>query len=246
MDTIVEKQGNSCWMLLVPKDTVFVDDQKFYVFVDDFRQPPGAWTKDQLDVERALNEVIPMPWVWVKTLYWLIKIAGEMDVHSEYGLLVRYCPIPMSNLGDIPSFCQDGITKYALNIWITNKPYPNRTWIGWGRWKKKSGAGADVLTLWCSTSQKQRDSTRCCSQGQDDSFGYDFFAKLPLHSMDGCCSRGLAKMGVHAPFTTLCFPFQPPDCHNRKWSCQNGRLKKMDGRSNLGIYWNIVKCLFRP
>lgn len=25
---------------------------------------------------------------------------------------------------------QDGITKYALNIWITNKPYPNRTWIG--------------------------------------------------------------------------------------------------------------------
>ena len=56
-----------------------------------------------------------------------------MDVHSEYGLLVRYCPIPMSNLGDIPSFCQDGITKYALNIWITNKPYPNRTWIGWGR-----------------------------------------------------------------------------------------------------------------
>ena len=28
---------------------------------------------------------------------------------------------------------QDGITKYALNIWLTNKPYPNRTWIGWGR-----------------------------------------------------------------------------------------------------------------
>jgi len=26
---------------------------------------------------------------------------------------------------------QDGVTKYALNIWITNKPYPNRTWIGW-------------------------------------------------------------------------------------------------------------------
>ena len=42
MDTIVEKQGNSCWMLLVPKDTVFVDDQKFYVFGDDFGQPPGA------------------------------------------------------------------------------------------------------------------------------------------------------------------------------------------------------------
>lgn len=42
----------------------------------------------------------------------------------------------------------------------------------------------------------------------------------------GCCSRGLAKMGWHAPFTTLCFPFQPPDCHNRKWSCQNGRPKK--------------------
>lgn len=112
--------------------------------------------------------------------------------------------------------------------------------------KKKSGAGVDFLTLWCSTSQKQRDSTQCCSQGQDDSFGYDSFAKLPLHSMDGCCSRGLAKMGVHAPFTTLCFPFQPPDCHNRKWSCQNGRPKKMDGRSNLGIHWNIVKCLFRP
>ena len=36
------KQGNSCWMLLVPKDTVFVDDQKFYVFGDDFGQPPGA------------------------------------------------------------------------------------------------------------------------------------------------------------------------------------------------------------
>ncbi|CAK9041059.1 2-oxoglutarate-4-dioxygenase subunit alpha-1) [Durusdinium trenchii] len=28
---------------------------------------------------------------------------------------------------------QDGVVKYALNIWITNKPYPNRTWIGWGR-----------------------------------------------------------------------------------------------------------------
>ncbi|CAJ1420985.1 unnamed protein product, partial [Effrenium voratum] len=26
---------------------------------------------------------------------------------------------------------QDGITKYALNIWITNQPYPNRSWIGW-------------------------------------------------------------------------------------------------------------------
>lgn len=28
---------------------------------------------------------------------------------------------------------QEGVTKYALNIWITNKPYPDRTWIGWGR-----------------------------------------------------------------------------------------------------------------
>ena len=32
---------------------------------------------------------------------------------------------------------------------------------------------------------------------------------------------------------------------------ENGHVKtedpkKMDGRSNLGIHWNIVKCLFRP
>jgi len=26
---------------------------------------------------------------------------------------------------------QDGIIKYALNIWVTDKPYPNRTWICW-------------------------------------------------------------------------------------------------------------------
>ena len=44
---------------------------------------------------------------------------------------------------------QDGITKYALNIWLTNKPYPNRTWIGWGRWswretkKDHGGQGVD-------------------------------------------------------------------------------------------------------
>lgn len=26
---------------------------------------------------------------------------------------------------------QDGVIKYALNIWVTDKPYPNRTWICW-------------------------------------------------------------------------------------------------------------------
>ena len=30
-----------------------------------------------------------------------------------------------------------------------------------------------------------------------------------------------------------------------QWSCQNGRPKKMDGRPNLAIHWNIVNCLFR-
>lgn len=53
---------------------------------------------------------------------------------------------------------QDGITKYALNIWLTNKPYPNRTWIGWGRWSWRETKKIMVVRgEWMAVLQGPRD-----------------------------------------------------------------------------------------